>query len=173
MIQDGVPCPKQSPWPKYVGWVTTLPMLPMTALGIYILARTDTPKLILWLIVLGIFAFPLRYFVCARCPYYGQHCSTTMGKFVPLLFRKQEGKPMKTGLWLDVLSFTVLFLLPVPEAYELGGAVLAAVWVGALLLFFLLLSFLACAVCPLTFCPIGRGGKAFWRMLGKKTTSSA
>ena len=80
---------------------------------------------------------------------------------------------MKTGLWLDVLSFTVLFLLPVPEAYELGGAVLTAVWVGALLLFFLLLSFLACAVCPLTFCPIGRGGKAFWRMLGKKTTSSA
>lgn len=166
---DGIICPKQSPWPKWVRWVTTLPILPMTALGIYILARTDTVKLIIWLTVLAVFAVPLRYLVCARCPYYGQPCSTTMGKIVPLLFNKQDGKPMKFGLWLDVISFTLLFLLPIPEAYELGGMILAVVWAGVLLLFFLLLSHFACTVCPLTFCPIGKCGKAFWRMLGKKT----
>ncbi|UCD85271.1 MAG: hypothetical protein JSU92_03510, partial [Deltaproteobacteria bacterium] len=157
--QDGVSCPRKSPWPKKVSMFSLLPLIPIIALAVFVLAQTNTIRLIIWLSALGIFAVPLRYLVCARCPYYGQYCSTLMGKTVPLMFKKQEGKSMKPGLWIDMAFFVFLFFFPVPDLWRFGGIVLVIVWFGLLSLFFIVMSLFVCSFCPLTFCPANRGGK--------------
>ncbi|MDD5225463.1 MAG: hypothetical protein PHE84_15885 [bacterium] len=169
VIQDGVKCPRVSPWPPSGrnNLIMAVFLIPILGTAVYVLAKTSPLMLAVWLLALLLFAWPLRYLICARCPYYGQHCSTNMGKIVPLMFKKQEGKSMKLGLWLDVVSFFFLFLLPAPAAYRVGGMTLALVWAGAFLLLFILISTLACAYCPLTFCPIGRGGRVFRKIFKK------
>jgi len=160
--QDGVPCPTQAPWRPRVSAVTGLPFVPIAALALFVLAHTSIPKLLLWAALLAVFAYPLRYLVCARCPYYGQRCSSTFGVAVTRMFKKQEGKSMRAGLWLDVVMFALLLLIPLPDMWRWGGALLTLAWLAAFFLFFTVLTRMACSVCPLAFCPIGRGGRAFW-----------
>lgn len=163
VIQDGVACSCEPPWPRWVSWLTSLAMLPVALCGAYILANTSPWKLALWLVLFALFAIPLRYLVCARCPYYGKSCSTFLGRTVPLLLKKQEGRSMKLGLWLDVVFMTLLFALPLTEAWHLGGLLLLLLWVSVFGSMFAVLSRVACSLCPFTFCPIGRAGRALWR----------
>lgn len=162
VLQDGVACPKRAPWDPRVSKLSGLPFIPMIALACYILASTSIAALAVWLILLAVFFVPLRYLVCARCPYYGQDCSTSMGKSVPKMFKKQEGKSMKLGLWLDVVMLILLFGIPMPLAWQLGGGWLTAAWLAVCFLVFAVLTRLACTACPFTFCPIGKAGRAFW-----------
>ncbi len=164
--QDGVTCSGISPWHPRVSMITGLPVIPIVVLALYVLAHTSIPRLLLWAGLLVIFAYPLRYLVCARCPYYGQKCSSSFGTTVPRMFKKQEGKSMITGLWLDVVMFVLLLLIPLPDMWRWGGPLLALAWLAAFFLFFTVLTRTACSVCPFTFCPIGRGGKAFWSRVG-------
>jgi hypothetical protein len=78
------------------------------------------------------------------------------------MFRKQEGRSILLGLWLDVAFFLALFLVPLPEVWRVGGFLLLLFWVGAFVLMIATVTRLACSVCPLTFCPIGRAGRALW-----------
>ncbi len=171
VIQDGVKCPRVSPWPPpgRNNLIMAVFLIPILGTAVYVLAKTSLLMLGVWLLALLLFAWPLRYLICARCPYYGQHCSTNMGKLVPYMFKKQEGKSMKLGLWLDVASFLILFLLPAPATYRVGGIALALAWIGAFLILFIMTSTFACAHCPLTFCPIGRGGRIFRLRLKRGT----
>ena len=160
IIQDGVSCPEQSPWPrKNMKWAT-MSFLPVGILGSYVLSRTDNIKFAIWIIIYVIFVYPLRYLVSALCPYYGQNSSNYFGIIVPRLFKKQEGKSMKTGLWLDVVFMSIMFVLPIPEMLRFGGYILLLVWIGSFLLLFFALGRMACRYCPLTFCPIGRATRA-------------
>jgi len=145
-----------------VSTITGIPFIPIAAMALFVLAQTSAVKLILWVALLVIFAYPLRYLVCARCPYYGQKCSSGFGTTVPRMFRKQEGRSMIPGLWLDVVMFALLLLVPLPDMWRTGGPLLTLAWLAAFFLFFAVLTRAACSVCPFTFCPIGRGGKAFW-----------
>ena len=163
VIQDRVSCPREAPWAPRVSKVTSLLFIPIIALAIYVLAQTSLLKLALWLLIFVLFAYPLRYLVCARCPYYGQTCSTNLGRMVPLLFKKQEGKSMKFGLWLDVVCITVLLLIPLPDVWRTGGILMLLLWCGVFFLMAAVLTRLACSVCPLTFCPIGQAGRAIWK----------
>ena len=70
---------------------------------------------------------------------------------------------MILGLWLDVVFFLLLLLIPLPDVWRLGGFLLFLLWVGAFALLMGTLTRIACSVCPLTFCPIGRAGRALWR----------
>jgi hypothetical protein len=167
VTQDGVSCPRKSPWNPKVSRATGLPFLPIILLAVFVLAPSSIPRLIFWCALLIFFAYPLRYLVCARCPYYGQPCSSSFGTIVPRMFRKQEGKSMKTGLWLDVVLFALLLLVPLPDMWR-GGLLLTAVWLAAFFLFFAVLTKMACSVCPFTFCPIGQGGRAFWSAVDKR-----
>jgi hypothetical protein len=159
--QDGVLCPRKPPWDPRVSRVTGLPFMVILILGIYLLLRAGILPLVIWLLAYAIFSYPLRYFVCARCPYYGMDCSSSYGKLVPKMFKKQEGKSMLLGLWFDVVFLTFLFVFPL---IYIKNLVLIIVWCGVFVMAFVVLSRLACAVCPLTFCPIGKGGRAFWRL---------
>ena len=162
VVQDGVRCPSHPPWAPRVSTLTSLTFIPIILLACYVLAQTSLFKLVAWLLLLTIFAYPLRYLVCARCPYYGQRCSTMLGLTVPRMFRKQEGRSMLLGLWLDVAFFLALFLIPLPEVWQVGGFLLLLLWVVAFVLMIATVTRLACSICPLTFCPIGRAGRAVW-----------
>lgn len=164
VLQDGVSCPKKAPWHPRVSRVTGLPMLPVVALAIYILAVNSLLFLALWVLLLVIFAWPLRYLICARCPYYGQPCSTNMGLLVTRMFKKQTGKSMKPGLWLDLLFLIMLFAIPVWPAWISGGAMLTTAWVAAYAIWMGVLTRMGCAACPFTFCPIGKIGRFVWRI---------
>lgn len=162
ILQDGVKCPKVSPWPESASKITGIPMVFVGGLGLYILVKTSIPVLLFWLFLLLILAYPLRYLVCARCPYYGQHCSTSMGKNIHKLFKKQEGKSMKLGLWLDVVIGTPVFLIPLPYAFFLGGWKMGMLWIIVTFTAFAVITKFGCSRCPFTFCPIGRAGRKFW-----------
>jgi hypothetical protein len=69
---------------------------------------------------------------------------------------------MVLGLWLDVVFFLVLFHMPLPEVWRVGGFLLLLLWVGAFTLMIGTVTRIACTVCPLTFCPIGRAGRSLW-----------
>jgi hypothetical protein len=166
IIQDGVSCPQKPPWAPWVGKVSGLPFILILGLAIFILVQTDIIKLLIWLAVLVIFVYPLRFLVCARCPYYGEQCCSGMGKLIPHLFRKQEGKSMKPGLWLDVFFYLLLFLLPLPEVWQYGGLLMTILWIAAFLLSFVVMSRLNCYACPFSFCPMNKAGKAFWGLFG-------
>jgi hypothetical protein len=162
VVQDGVRCPSRPPWAPRISKITSLTFLPIVLIALYTLAHTSVFKLFLWVLLLVIFAYPLRYLVCARCPYYGERCSTMMGLTVPRMFRKQEGRSMLLGLWLDVAFFLALFLIPLPDVWQLGGFLLLALWFGAFAVMIAAITRMACSVCPLAFCPIGRAGRAIW-----------
>lgn len=167
LIQDGASCPRTPPWDPRVSKLTGLSFIPFIVLAIYILASTNIFQLVFWIILMGVFFYPLRYLVCARCPYYGQVCSSNMGVLVTKMFKKQNGKSMKLGLWLDVVIFLLLFLIPLPQSWKVGGILLMLVWIAVCFLVFATLTRLGCSACPFTFCPIGRAGRAFWSKLGK------
>lgn len=162
IIQDGVECPVVPPWSKHSSKFTGIPLLLMTVTGIVILFLTSKTALILWLFAFFLFAYPLRYLVCARCPYYSKKCYNPMAKVIPLLFKKQEGKSMVLGLWLDVVFAVILFALPLPFAYQLCGWPLVVIWSLLFFLIFCILTKVGCSVCPFSFCPIGKAGRAFW-----------
>ena len=126
IIQDGQPVPQRPPWPKIVWKVSTLPFIVVFFLGLHILSsQGNIINLLGWLFVWIVLVFPLRYLTCARCPYYGERCSSGFGKLVTYLFRKQEEKSMVFGLWLDLVCFVLIFLIPLPSAWRLGGFLLA------------------------------------------------
>lgn len=165
--QDGVLCPRKPPWNPSVSRVTGLPFMAILVLGIYILVvQGGFIQLVIWLLAYAIFSYPLRYLVCARCPYYGMDCSSSYGKLVARMFKKQEGKSMLLGLWLDVVFLSFLFVFPL---IYIKSLVFIIVWCGVFVLAFAVLSRLACAVCPFTFCPIGKGGRAFWKLFNTST----
>ena len=163
ITQDGCRGPRKAPWPSSISIVTTLPFLVVFGLGFYILMNSSMLKLAVWLAVVVFSIVPGRYFLCARCPYYGQDCSTKFGRLVPYLFRKQEEKSMRPGLWLDLTEMIVLFLIPLPDAWRTGGLILLLLWIGANLLSFGTLTRIACPACSFTFCPIGKAGRAIWK----------
>lgn len=161
VLQDGVECPKQAPWKKTYS-IAGIPGLILVAFGAYILAKTSIPWLVVWGLIVFLFAYPLRYLICARCPYYGQHCWSGLGVAVTFMFKKQEGKSMVLGLWLDVVLGLIIFAIPLVHAVKYLGLAMILSWCGVFLLMVGVMTRAGCASCPFTFCPIGKLGKLLW-----------
>ena len=107
IYQDGIECPSSPPWPSWVSRISGLPFILILGLASYFLYQSNTITLLVWLAGFFVFVVPLRYLICARCPYYGKDCSSSFGRLVPLMFKKQDGKSMRLGLWLDVAFLPV------------------------------------------------------------------
>jgi hypothetical protein len=161
VLQDGVECPRQAPWKKTYS-AAGIPGLILIALGVYILAKTSIAWLMIWGLIVFLFAYPLRYLICARCPYYGQQCWSGLGVAVTFMFKKQEGKSMMLGLWLDVVLGLIIFAIPLVLAVRYLAPAMTMVWCGAFLLMVGVMTRAGCASCPFTFCPIGKLGKRLW-----------
>ncbi|ABW67116.1 hypothetical protein [Desulfosudis oleivorans] len=152
-------CPPDPPWPKYVAFITFLPWPVIVGMALYILWHTSRVMLDVWLTAFFLFFVPLRYLICAPCPYYGKNCSTIMGRLVPLMFAQRPGTPLAIGLWLDIVSFAVLSIIPLPYAWRLGGAPLTGLWLAVFATALVSLGALGCRYCPFTYCPIGRASR--------------
>ncbi len=158
--------PPKSPWPKYSAVITFIPWPVIVGLAVYILFNTSRVMLGVWLAAFLLFAIPLRYLICAPCPYYGQNCSTIMGRLVPLMFKNRPGKPLAVGLWLDIVSFAVLSIIPLPYAWLLGGPGLTVLWITVFAVFLASLGVFGCFYCPFTYCPIGKASRGLANVLG-------
>jgi hypothetical protein len=165
---DGDTCRPKSPWPKYVAVITFIPWPFVVVMAVYILFNTSLVMLAVWLTAFLLFFIPLRYLICAPCPYYGQNCSTIMGRLVPFMFKQRPGKPLAIGLWLDIVSFAVLSMIPVPYAWQLGGLGLTALWLAVFSLCLVSLGGLGCRYCPFTYCPIGKASRKVAGLLGAR-----
>ena len=69
---------------------------------------------------------------------------------------------MVFGLWLDVLFFLSLSVIPLPYAWHEFGWPVALLWINVVILGFFALTRFGCARCPFTFCPIGKAERVFW-----------
>lgn len=68
---------------------------------------------------------------------------------------------MVSGLWLDVLFFLPLSVIPLPYAWHEFGWPVALLWINVVILGFSALTRFGCARCPFTFCPIGKAARVF------------
>lgn len=173
IVQDGCRAPAKAPWRPRISRLTSIPYAIMFLTGVYILAGSNNLLFIIWLAIVVFSIVPGRYLLCARCPYYGQHCSTGFGRLVPYLFKKVEGKSMKPGLWLDLTEMILLFVIPMPDAWRKGGAALLGLWIGVNLLSFGALTLLACPSCSFVFCPIGKVGRTIWKKFGDREAGAS
>lgn len=171
-IQDGCHCPNDPPWHPMVSKITAVPILLFFGVGFFGVAQLGYVYFLIWLILAGIKIYGIRYLVCARCPYYGKNCSSFFGKLVPLLHKKQENKSMVIGLYIDTLFWGILFLFPLYYFLQYKMAGFTILYCLSFIFMVGILSRLACTVCPLTVCPVGKMGRLFWRIFGLKINES-
>ncbi len=151
-----------NPWPASTSFTVTGALAIPGIMGIYALAKKAPRRLPLQLSFWVALTTALRRFICARCDYYGEYCSTLMGKWTAL-FLERESEPLETaGFYWDAILGACIILYPLPQAFKISwkfAVVYLASWVAALALF----NQLACSICPIQACPMpgrgrGRGG---------------
>jgi hypothetical protein len=144
-----------NPWPRHVSFITTASALPSVAIAFYALAKQNPRKLLLYSGLWAALTTVARRDICARCPYYGEYCSTLFGKTTALMFPPSE-KPMTTqGFYWDLTLLPLLFAYPLPDIQRRSKLLLAA-YIKAWLLFLAAMYNLACKKCPLEACPVPR-----------------
>ncbi len=144
-----------NPWPGYVSFATTFSALPAAALGTRALRRGSRIKLPLYGAAWAALTTVARRDICARCPYYGEYCSTLFGKITPLIWPRSDKPLVKQGFYWDLALLPLLFILPLPEVWHDSEAGLAA-YLAAWGLFLAAMYELACRRCPLEACPVPR-----------------
>ncbi|MBU0994348.1 MAG: hypothetical protein KJ737_17795 [Proteobacteria bacterium] len=172
IIQDGCHCPEDPPWHSTVSKITALPILFFFGIGAFGVAHLGYVYFFVWLVLAGIKIYGIRYLVCARCPYYGKNCSSFFGKLVPFMHKKQENKSMIIGLWIDTLFWGILFLYPLYYFLQYKMYGFTILYCLSFLLMVGTITRLACIICPLTICPVGKMGRIYWRILGLKINDS-
>ncbi|MBC7231310.1 MAG: hypothetical protein H5T74_13080 [Actinobacteria bacterium] len=142
----------RSPWPPWVSFLTTASALPAAALGTVSLWRGGRGKLLPWAGAWGLLTTVSRRYICARCPYYGEHCSTLFGRLTPLMWERDERLLTTRSFYWDIALAPILFVLPAPDAYRVSKRLFIA-YLAAWALFLGTLHTLGCRRCPLTVCP--------------------
>jgi len=168
IMQDGCRCPETPPWHPNVSKITAVPILLFFGIGAYGMAKLGYMYFLGWFILAAIKIYGIRYFVCARCPYYGKNCSSFFGKLVTFMHKKQENKSMVIGLWIDTLFWGIIFIYPLYYFLKYKMYVLTMLYCFACFLMVSILTRLACSICPLTICPVGKMSRITWRILGIK-----
>jgi hypothetical protein len=144
-----------NPWPKPVSFITTGSALPASALALRALLKENRRKLPIYGGLWAALATVARRDICARCPYYGEYCSTLFGKVTPLMFPRSD-KPLTTqGFYWDLALLPAIFLYPVPEVFRVSKRLFAA-YLAAWALYLTTMYNLACKRCPLEACPVNR-----------------
>lgn len=153
--RDGSAQGAANPWPVYVSFATTASALPAAALAVHALFKEKPRKLPVYGALWTALATISRKDICARCPYYGEYCSTLFGKITPLMFPHSD-KPLTTqGFYWDLALLPALFLYPMPEIFRTSRRLLAAHF-AAWALYLVTMYNLACKRCPLEACPVPR-----------------
>ena len=94
----------------------------------------------------------VRKIVCCRCDYYGTECSTLMGRWTAMLFKKDEEHSLTPGaFYVDFALIGSSIVFPLPQVGKMGARYLAF-YILAVLVSALGFRRLACARCPVDVC---------------------
>jgi hypothetical protein len=166
ITQDGCRCPAEPPWHPMVSRVTAVPIIVYFIIAALGMIKVGFLPFLLWFVLAAIKVYGIRYYVCARCPYYGKDCSSFFGRLVPLMHKKQENRSMVTGLKVDTLFWAILFFYPLYHFLKNGMMGFTLVYCFWFFMMVGVLTRLACTVCPLTICPVGQMGRRTWKLFG-------
>ncbi|MBN2028068.1 MAG: hypothetical protein JW854_15065 [Actinobacteria bacterium] len=144
-----------NPWPDYVAFITTGSALPAGAIAFRALLRERRRKLPLYGLFWTALTTLARRDICARCPYYGEYCSTLFGKITALMWPRSDKPLARQGFYWDLVLLPVIFIYPVPEIWR-GSKRLFAAYLATWALFLSAMYGLACRRCPLEACPVPR-----------------
>jgi hypothetical protein len=142
----------ESPWPPGTATRTTALFGLPAVLGIWALLRKAPRRLpvymALWVVIMTV----VRKYVCCRCDYYGQECSTLMGKWTAMIYEKDEEHPLTTeAFYLDFALIGASVLFPLPQVKKMGFFYLL-LYVAAALGSSLAVRQMACKYCPNVVC---------------------
>ena len=142
----------ESPWPPGTGTKTTVLFGLPAVLGTWALLRKAPRRLPLyvglWLAIMTV----ARKYVCCRCDYYGQECSTLMGKWTAMIYEKDEENPLTTeAFYMDFALIGASVLFPLPQVRKMGKFYLL-LYIAAALGSSLAVRQMACKYCPNAVC---------------------
>jgi hypothetical protein len=144
-----------NPWPEYVSFITTSSALPAAAIATRALLRQSRKKLPVYGLLWTALATVARRDICARCPYYGEYCSTLFGKITSLMMPRSDKPLTRQGFYWDLVLLPAIFIYPVPEIWRSSKRPFAA-YLSAWALYLATMYGLACRRCPLEACPVPR-----------------
>lgn len=146
--------PAANPWPRGTAYVTTSFYGVVLAMGTYALARKAPRRLPLFAFLWVVLITAVRKIVCCRCEYYGQECSTLMGKWTAMILPPEPEKNLTAeAFYVDLAVVGACILYPIPQAYEMGKRYFV-LYVAFMLLGGLVVRLLGCSRCPNAVCPM-------------------
>jgi hypothetical protein len=129
------------------------------AIGAYAIARYKPRKLPLFLAALAAFGTVWRRFICARCQYYGQECSTMLGVMTARMMPRDESRQLdRNAMIADFAFIGALALMPIPQV--LKRFKLTVLYFSAVAASMGRILFNACDRCGNEFCPMKDLNKA-------------
>jgi len=142
-----------NPFDTGSAWVNQVLMTSPIILGALALARHRRWKLLVYLPASAAFVTVWRKFICARCRYYGEPCSTMLGVFTAAMMPRDEVRELdRNAMIADFAFIGALALFPLPQVLRsrrLAAAYLISVMAG---MSSILLN--ACGRCGNGFCPM-------------------
>lgn len=154
-MEDAIePCFEEgSPWDRRSAVVNQVLMGMPVAIGTLAIARERPLKLIYYLPGVILVTTAWRRFVCARCRYYGQECSTLLGIMTARIMPRDEDKALDRNTMVADFTFLgALALMPLPQVFIKKR--LAVLYLASLVAFFSAILFNACGRCGNDFCPM-------------------
>lgn len=149
---SGVAGAGENPWPRGTAYVTTAFFgIPVT-MGAYALLRKAPRRTPLFAAMWVAISTAVRQVVCCRCEYYGQECSTLMGKWTATILEPDPGHPLTAeAFYLDFGLIAASLLYPLPQVFKMGKRYLA-LYALAIAAGGLGVRLLACTRCPNDVC---------------------
>ena len=165
-------------WSRKVMLVNSAFLYPLILLGGYILY---TKSLMLFSFYLLIWAGILtigRYYVCRRCPYYGQDCPSFSFGHLARVFRRDENARFSArACMIDIAAIGASLLLPplawVLSFFEIVGDfsvaehVLIGLYIMLAIAMVIVHEITGCSKCEIAECPTSKAAKARKRTVVK------
>jgi hypothetical protein len=144
---------ERSPWDRNSAVVHQVLMGVPVAIGVQAIARYKPLKLAYYLPGVILLVTTWRRFVCARCRYYGNECSTLLGIATARMMPRDEERALdRNTMFVDFAFMVALALIPLPQVLKRSR--LAVLYLLSLAAFFFAILFNACGRCGNDFCPM-------------------
>lgn len=144
--------PLVNPWIPGTAYVTTSFYGLIMAMGTYALAKKAPRRLPLYAVMWVVLSTLVRKIICCRCEFYGQECSTLMGKWTAMILEPDRERELTAdAFYLDMALVGANILYPVPQVYQMGKRYFALYLLFAVL-GAVVVRLLACSRCPNAVC---------------------
>jgi hypothetical protein len=126
----------------------------------YAVTKYKPRKLPIFIIANAAFFTVLRHFMCARCQYYGQPCSTFMGIMTAKMMPRNESRPMERK---DLMNDFIYAFAPAFYAMPqiLKNRKIALLYFASLFVSLSPILYNSCGKCGNDFCPMKDIRKTF------------